>query len=243
VAGEVRLEEVVYAHPDSRFRLEGLSLVVAPHETMALVGPSGAGKTTVLHLIMRLFDPESGSVLLDSLDLRAIASCTLRRRVALVEQEPFVFHASVRDNIVCGRPGLGEAEVLLAARAANLHEFIAGLPDGYETVVGERGVTLSGGERQRLCLARALAGDPTVLLLDEATSALDSLSEQLIQESLARILSGKTAILVAHRLATIQHVDRIVVMDAGRIVDEGGHSELLKRCDLYRELAQRQMLR
>lgn len=242
-AGEVRLEQVGLAHPNSNFRLENLSLVVAPRETIALVGPSGAGKTTVLHLIMRLFDPQSGSVLLDSLDLRAIATSKLRRHVALVEQEPFVFHASLYDNIACWRPGLGEPEVTLAARAARIHEFASALPDGYQTIVGERGVNLSGGERQRLCLARALAGDPTVLLLDEATSALDSVSEQLISESLSTILSGKTAIIVAHRLATIQHVDRIVVMDAGRLVDEGSHTELMKRCGLYRELAQHQMLR
>jgi ATP-binding cassette subfamily B protein len=153
-----------------------------------------------------------------------------------------VFHASAHDNIAYGRPEASREDVIRAAVAANIHDFIAGLPQGYETVVGERGTTLSGGERQRLCLARALIGDPAVLLLDEATSALDSVSEQLIQQSLSQILSGKTAIIVAHRLATIQHVDRIVVMEAGRIVDEGGHSELLGRCSLYRELAQHQML-
>ena len=243
IAGEICLEDVAFSYPRSGFRLEGLSLTVSPRETIALVGPSGSGKTTVLNLIMRFLDPHAGSVQLDHLDLRALSTCLLRRQVALVDQDPFVFHASAYDNIAYGHPEASRSEVLRAARAANIHEFIVGLPQGYETVVGERGTTLSGGERQRLCLARALVGDPAVLLLDEATSALDSVSEQLIQDSLSQILSGKTSIIVAHRLATIQHVDRIVVMEAGRIVDEGGHSELLGRCALYRELAQHQMLR
>lgn len=201
-----------------------------------------SGKTTIINLVMRFFDPQQGSVRLDGVDLRDLSTRTLRKHIALVEQDPLLFRMSIRDNIAYGHPTASEADVVAAARAANIHEFVAGLPGAYRTVVGERGVTISGGERQRLCLARAIVRNPTVLLLDEATSALDSNSEQLIQESLALVLRDKTAIIIAHRLATVQHVDRIVVLDGGRIIDQGRHAELLARCSLYRELAQHQML-
>jgi subfamily B ATP-binding cassette protein MsbA len=242
VQGEVRLDEIDFAYDDSRFRLRDFSLTVRPREKVALVGPSGAGKTTVINLIMRFADPAGGTVSLDGHDLRTLSAGALRRNVALVEQEPLLFRMSIRDNIAYGRPEASEAEVVAAAQAANIHAFATALPDKYGTVVGERGVTISGGERQRLCLARAILLDPAVLLLDEATSALDSNSEQLIQKSLGLILRDKTAIIIAHRLATIQHVDRIVVMDAGRIVDEGTHAELLGRSAVYGELARHQML-
>jgi ATP-binding cassette, subfamily B, bacterial MsbA len=241
--GEIRFERVGFSYAGSRFCLEALSLSVSPCEKVALVGPSGAGKTTIFNLIMRFFDPHQGAVLLDGVDLRNLSTRTLRQHIALVEQDPLLFHMTIHDNIAYGCPGASDEEVVRASRAANIHDFILELPEGYQTVVGERGVTISGGERQRLCLARAMVRNPTVLLLDEATSALDATSEQLIQQSLAEVLRDKTAIIIAHRLATIQHADRILVLDAGRKVDEGTHSQLMDRCSLYRELANHQMLR
>ena len=242
VHGEVRLREIGFSYNDSGFRIEGLSLHVRPREKVAIVGPSGSGKTTIINLIMRFFDPQSGTVSLDGVDLRNLSLRSLRDHIALVEQDPLVFRMNVHDNIAYGYSEATESEIVAAAKAANIHDFILGLKDGYNTEIGERGVTLSGGERQRLCLARAIVKNPAILILDEATSALDSNSEQLIQQSLKAILADKTAIIVAHRLATIQHVDRIITLDAGRIVDEGTHSELVGRCQLYQELAQKQML-
>lgn len=239
--GEVALQGVSFGYGSS-FRLEKVDLSVRPREKVALVGPSGSGKTTLVNLIMRFFDPERGVVMLDGVDLRGMAIASLRKHVALVEQEPMLFRMSVFDNIAYGYPTASEAEVVAAAKGANIHEFIMGLPDGYRTEVGERGVTVSGGERQRLCLARAILKNPSVLILDEATSALDSNAEQLIRQSLATILADKTAIIIAHRLSTVQHVDRIVALDGGRIVDQGTHEELTGRCELYRELARKQLL-
>lgn len=241
VRGEVALAGVSFGYGPS-FRLEVADLRIRAQEKVALVGPSGSGKTTLVNLIMRFFDPEGGVVTLDGVDLRLMAIGSLRRHVALVEQDPMLFRMSVFDNIAYGDPKASEAAVVAAAQAANIHEFIMGLPEGYQTEVGERGVTVSGGERQRLCLARAILMNPSVLILDEATSALDSNAEQLIQESLATILADKTAIIIAHRLATVQHVDRIIALDGGRIVDQGTHEELTGRCPLYRELARKQLL-
>ncbi|MEW6050616.1 MAG: ABC transporter ATP-binding protein [Candidatus Zixiibacteriota bacterium] len=240
--GEIRFDSVAFSYGDQGFGLDGLSLVVRPREKIALVGPSGSGKTTIINLLMRFFDPQHGSVCLDGIDVRNLSFVSLRRHIALVEQDPFLFRMSIYDNIAYGFPEAIEADVIAAAKAANIHEFIMELPQGYRTEVGERGVTVSGGERQRLCLARAILKNPTVLILDEATSALDSNSEQLIQESLSHVLADKTAIIIAHRLATIQHVDRIIALDDGRIVDQGTHDELTGRCLLYRELARKQML-
>jgi len=170
-------------------------------------------------------------------DLRRLSLRSLRQAVSLVDQDPLLFRGSIGDNLRYGRPEATGAEVEAAARAANIHDFIASLPEGYRAQVGERGVTVSGGEKQRLCLARAIMVDPRVLILDEATSALDATSEQLIQESLSRILVDRTAIIIAHRLSTVQHADRIIVLESGKIVDQGTHAALLKRCARYRELA------
>jgi subfamily B ATP-binding cassette protein MsbA len=242
VRGEIRLSDVSFRYKPSGFGIDNLSLVVRSNETIGLVGPSGSGKTTIINLIMRFFDPQAGKVTLDGIDLRELSIKSLRSRMALVEQDPLIFHMSVRDNIAFGHPEATDNEVEDAAKAANIHDYIISLPDGYQTMIGERGVTISGGERQRLCLARAIVKNPSILILDEATSSLDSNSEQLIQASLRAILADKTAIVIAHRLATIQHVDRIVTLDSGRIVDEGTHGELIERCALYRELAQKQLL-
>lgn len=240
--GEIEFGDVRFCYPNSDFCLQGLSLRMGSGEKVALVGPSGSGKTTLVNLVMRFYDPDEGTVTLDGVDLRSISLRSLRRTIAAVDQDPLLFKGSIMDNLRYGRPDATEEEVRAAAKAANIHDFILSLPGGYNAEVGERGVTVSGGEKQRLCLARAIMVNPRVLILDEATSALDSTSERLIQESLGRILAGKTAIMIAHRLATVQHADRIVVLESGRIVDQGTHRVLLERCPVYRELAGRELL-
>jgi ABC-type multidrug transport system fused ATPase/permease subunit len=240
--GEIMLRDVSFAYPHSPFALRNVSLLIRPHEKVAIVGPSGSGKTTIINLILRFLDPDAGTLLLDGIDIRQLSFATLRRQIAIVEQDPTLFKATVSENIGYGRPEATPAEIQEAARAANIHDFIMTLPKQYDAEVGERGVTISGGERQRLCLARAILCNPAVLILDEATSALDANSEQLIQQSLNRILVDKTAIIIAHRLATVKHTDRIIAIDDGRILDQGTHEELSSRCALYRELAQKQLL-
>ncbi|MFZ1682502.1 MAG: ABC transporter ATP-binding protein [Candidatus Zixiibacteriota bacterium] len=240
--GEIEFRDVCFAYQDSNYKIERLNLTIRPGERVALVGPSGSGKTTIVNLAMRLFDPDSGDILFDGVNLRRLAISSLRNHIALVDQDPLLFKTSVLENIAYGKPDASTAEIEQAARIANIHDFVTSLPNGYQSEVGERGVTVSGGEKQRLCLARAVLKDPKVLILDEATSALDSASEQLIQDSLRHILKGKTAIIIAHRLSTVQDADRIIALDAGRIVDQGTHGELTERCPLYRELAAKQLL-
>jgi len=240
--GEIELRHIAFRHPDSGFGLTDFSLNIKAGEKVAIVGPSGSGKTTLLNLMMRFFDPDSGTVLLDGIDLRQLSSKALRSTVALVDQDPLLFKGTVAANLAYGVPNSTPDQIVEAARAANIHDFIAALPQAYQSEVGERGVTVSGGEKQRLCLARAILVNPKVLLLDEATSALDSASEQLIQDSLDRNLKDKTAVIVAHRLSTVRHVDRIIVLDAGRIVDQGSHDQLMDRCRLYQELAAKQLV-
>ncbi len=240
--GAIELQRVCFKYPDTGFGLSDFSLSINAGEKVAIVGPSGSGKTTVLNLIMRFFDPESGTITLDGVDLKALSFRSLRSTVSLVDQDPLLFKGTIADNLAYGADNAAQEQLEAAARAANIHEFVASLPQGYRSEVGERGVTVSGGEKQRLCLARAILVDPKVLLLDEATSALDSASEQLIQDSLNRALKDKTAVIVAHRLSTVRHVDRIVVLDSGRIVDQGSHDDLMSRCRLYHELASKQLL-
>lgn len=240
--GEIELRHVAFKHPDSGFGLNDFSLTIKAGEKVAIVGPSGSGKTTVLNLMMRFFDPDTGTVSLDGVDLKQLAFTSLRSTVALVDQDPLLFKGTIASNLAYGVPNATHEQIGEAARAANIHDFISALPQGYESEVGERGVTVSGGEKQRLCLARAILVNPKVLLLDEATSALDSASEQLIQDSLDRNLREKTAVIVAHRLSTVRHVDRIVVLEAGRIVDQGTHDQLISRCRLYQELAAKQLV-
>lgn len=242
VRGTIRLENVSFQYNESGFGIEDVSLEIKPGETVAVVGPSGAGKTTLINLIMRFFDPHSGRITLDGVDLRQIELKALRRYISLVDQDPMLFKMSVFHNIAYSNANATPEDVERAARVANIHNFIEGLDNGYNTEVGERGMTVSGGEKQRLCLARAVLGDPPIIILDEATSALDSKSEELIQQALKKLLVDKTAIIVAHRLATVRHAERIVVMDAGRIVDEGTHDGLIDSSPLYRELASKQLM-
>ena len=237
--GAVQFRDVVFHYPTrpDAAALNGFSLAVQPGEAVALVGPSGAGKSTVFQLLLRFFAPQSGSITFDGVDLASLDPTELRKRVAVVAQDSVVFSGTIADNIRYGRPEANDSEVRAAADAAAASEFIDRLPQGYETAVGERGVTLSGGQRQRLAIARAILRDAPLLLLDEATSALDSENERLVQQGLANLMAGRTTIVIAHRLSTIQKLKRIVVMEHGRIVGEGSHAELVAGGGLYKRLA------
>lgn len=242
VSGELVLEEVVFAYP-SRATLpaiKGLTLSVRPGETLALVGPSGAGKSTLFDLLLRFYDPQQGRILMDGIDLRQVDPQDLRRHFATVSQAPALFFGSVEDNIRYGRADATTAQVEEAARIAHAHDFIVQLPQGYQTPLGDAGLGLSGGQRQRLAIARALLVDAPILLLDEATSALDAQSEHLIQQALPTLMQGRTTLVIAHRLATVQNADRIAVIDQGCLVAVGTHAELVAGNALYARLAQLQ---
>jgi ATP-binding cassette subfamily B protein len=242
VTGEVVLEDVDFAYPSRPEEpvLQGLSLRLEPGRVVALVGPSGSGKSTVAALLSRFYDPGSGAIRLDGRDLRELDPSWLREQVGVVSQEPMLFACSIAENIRYGRPYATDEEVREAARAANAHDFIEGFAEGYETLVGERGVRLSGGQKQRVAIARALLKDPRVLILDEATSALDAESEHLVQEALDRLMVGRTTLVIAHRLSTVKDADRVVVLDGGIVQEQGDHESLLASGGLYQKLVARQ---
>ena len=237
--GRISFEQVSFRYParPESYALRDYTLEVRPGETVAIVGPSGAGKSTTLQLLLRFYDPEHGRICIDGHDLRSLDPLELRQQIGLVAQETVLFGASARENISYGRPGASDPEIEAAARAAAADEFIRELPAGYDTFLGERGTRLSGGQRQRIAIARAILKDPPILLLDEATSALDAESERLVQAALARLMHGRTTLVIAHRLATVLKADRTAVLQSGRLIAIGNHSELLRTSPLYARLA------
>lgn len=238
--GEIEFRNVSYGYDDSREILKGINLKVDEGKTFALVGPSGGGKTTICHLIPHFYNVENGQILIDGKEIHDITLASLRRNIGIVQQDIYLFNASIRDNILYGRLDATEDEVIEAAKRANIHDYIMSLDEGYDTVIGERGVRLSGGQKQRLCIARVFLKNPPILILDEATSALDNTTEILIQQALDELCKGRTTLVVAHRLSTIKNADEIAVISEGNIIEQGTHDELVSRGGVYAKLYQQQ---
>jgi ABC-type multidrug transport system fused ATPase/permease subunit len=235
-SGAIRFENASFAYLPGRPVLEGVDLELAPGTTVALIGHTGAGKTTLASLVPRFYDVTAGRVLVDGADVRDVSLAALRRAIGVIPQDPFLFSTTVRENIAFGRVGMSDEEVERAARLAEAHEFVERLPEGYDTVIGERGITLSGGQRQRVAIARALAVDPRILILDDATASVDATTEARIRSGLREVMRGRTTLIIAHRLSTIALADEIVVLDGGRIAARGTHDELLETSEVYREI-------
>jgi ABC-type multidrug transport system fused ATPase/permease subunit len=242
ITGQVELRQVEFCYRNNTPILRGIDLRIAPGQTVALVGPTGAGKTTVANLVARFYDVTDGVVLIDGVDVRTVTQASLRRQMGLVPQDPFLFSGTIRDNIRFGKLTATDDEVMAAAASANAHAFITALPDGYETAILEGGANLSVGQRQLICIARAVLADPRILILDEATASIDTVTEALIQEALDRLLQGRTSIVIAHRLSTIRNADLICALQQGQIVERGTHATLLARDGLYAELYRRQFV-
>ncbi len=242
IRGRIHIDHVTFSYVPGREVLHDISLKIEPGATVALVGPTGAGKTSISNLLCRFYEPQAGSILIDGVDLHAVASESLHAHMGYVPQTPYVFSGTISDNIRFGRPEATDAEVRAAAEAAEAAEFINRLPEGYNTLIAEGGANLSTGQRQLICIARAILVDPSIIILDEATSSVDTLTEALIQRALSRLLEARTAVVIAHRLSTVRNADRIFVIDRGMIVDEGTHEELSSREGLYRTLYERQFV-
>jgi subfamily B ATP-binding cassette protein MsbA len=235
ITGRVEFRNVTFAYRDGREALHNINLTVEPGEVVAITGHSGAGKTTLMNLLMRFYDPTQGAVVVDGHDLRDVRLESLRRQVSMVAQENVLFSVTILENIRYGKREASEAEAIAAAKAADLHDFVMSLPDGYETMIGEEGVKLSGGQKQRLALARALVTDPKILILDDVTSALDGETEARVQDALKVVMKGRTTFIIAHRLSSVVDADRILVMENGEITDSGRHHDLIDRPGQYQD--------
>jgi len=236
LSNKIEIKNISFNYPSAPKVLDKINLTIQKGEIVALVGPSGSGKTTLAQLILRFYDPQEGGIYLDGQDIRDITLSSLRRQIGVVTQETHLFNDTVENNISYGKPNATLEEIQSAAKTAFAHDFISDLPQGYQTVIGERGTRLSGGERQRIAIARSVLKNPAILILDEATSALDATSERAVQAALERLLEGRTVLVIAHRLSTIRKADRIVVLDRGKVKETGNHDELLRQKGMYHQL-------
>ena len=236
ISGNIRFDNVVFSYDDDKNALEGVSFEIKAGQMVGLSGPSGAGKTTLINLLGRFYDPVEGSITVDGHDIRDVKVKSLREQIGVVLQDPFLFHGTISDNISYSKPGAARSEIVAAAKAANAHDFIVNFPDGYDTMVGERGVGISGGEKQRISIARAVLKNPRILILDEATSSVDTETESLIQAALERLVEGRTTFAIAHRLSTLRKADTLIILEKGEIAEMGSHNELMDNKGLYRRL-------